>query len=172
MYRTSREENEILTRTGRGTPMGEFLRRYWWPVGISVHLKIKPTFVRVLGEDLVLFRDGRGKVGLIGAYCAHRRANLCIGDIERDGVRCRYHGWLYDTEGKCVQMPGEPPDSELKKRIDSLAVVSNRRTRRFDLRLLWAAARPSGAALQLSRRRRRSLHHDSRISELQLAAVR
>src|SRR5215471_125431 len=60
MYRTSKNENEILTRTGRGTPMGEFLRRYWWPIGISAHLKTKPTFIRVFGEDLVLFRGGNG----------------------------------------------------------------------------------------------------------------
>ena len=115
MYKTTKEENEILTGTGRGTPMGEFLRRYWWPVGISAHLQSKPTFIRVFGEDLVLFRDGTGKAGVIGAYCAHRRANLCLGDIERDGVRCRYHGWLYDTGGKVVQIPGEPADSPLRK---------------------------------------------------------
>ena len=115
MYKTSKEENEILTRTGKGTPMGEFLRRYWWPIGISAHLKIKPTFIRVFGEDLVLFRDGNGKTGVIGAYCAHRRANLCLGDVEKDGVRCRYHGWLYDRDGQCRQIPGEPPNSELKK---------------------------------------------------------
>ena len=115
MYKTTKEENETLTRTGRGTPMGEFLRRYWWPIGISAHLKSKPTFIRVFGEDLVLFRDATGKAGVIGAYCAHRRANLCLGDIERDGVRCRYHGWLYDTSGKVVQIPGEPADSPLKK---------------------------------------------------------
>jgi 5,5'-dehydrodivanillate O-demethylase oxygenase subunit len=115
MYKTSKEENEILTRTGRGTPMGEFLRRYWWPIGISAHLKSRPTFIRVFGEDLVLFRDATGKVGVIGAYCAHRRANLCLGDIERDGVRCRYHGWLYSVDGRLLQTPGEPPNSPLKK---------------------------------------------------------
>ncbi len=115
MYKTTKEENEILTRTGRDTPMGEFLRRYWWPIGISAHLKLKPTFIRVFGEDLVLFRDATGKAGVIGAFCAHRRANLCLGDIERDGVRCRYHGWLYDTSGKLVQIPGEPADSPIRK---------------------------------------------------------
>ena len=125
MYKTTKEENEILTRTGRDTPMGEFLRRYWWPIGISAHLKLKPTFIRVFGEDLVLFRDATGKAGVIGAFCAHRRANLCLGDIERDGVRCRYHGWLYDTSGKLVQIPGEPADSPLRKqdiRLPSYAV--------------------------------------------------
>ena len=74
MYRTSKEENEILTRVGAGTPMGELLRRYWWPIGISAHLKEKPTYIRVLGEDLVLYRDSAGQPAIIGAKCAHRRA--------------------------------------------------------------------------------------------------
>ena len=75
--------------------MGELLRRYWWPIGISEHLKEKPTYIRVMGEDLVLYRDATGMAAVIGAKCAHRRANLCLGNVERDGIRCRYHGWLY-----------------------------------------------------------------------------
>ena len=86
MYRTSQEENEILTRVSAGTPMGELLRRYWWPIGISAHLKEKPTYIRVLGEDLVLFRDSAGQPAIIGAKCAHRRANLCLGNVEKDGL--------------------------------------------------------------------------------------
>jgi 5,5'-dehydrodivanillate O-demethylase len=121
MVMTTQQENAILTQTGRGTPMGELLRRYWWPVGISAHLKDKPTFIRVMGEDLVLFRDGQGKPGVLGAYCAHRRANLCLGDVETGGLRCRYHGWLYDTEGRVLQTPGEPPESKLKDGIRQLA---------------------------------------------------
>jgi len=121
MEKTSREENDTLTGVRRGTPMGEFLRRYWWPVGISADLKDKPTFIRVLGEDLVLFRDGGGTTGVLGALCAHRRANLCLGDVEKNGLRCRYHGWLYDTTGRVLQIPGEPPDSRLMDSIDHLA---------------------------------------------------
>ena len=83
MYKTTREENEILTKVGPGTPGGEMLRRYWWPVGISAELRNKPTFIRLLGEDLVLFRDGTGRPGVLGAYCSHRRANLCLGDVEK-----------------------------------------------------------------------------------------
>ena len=86
--------------------MGELLRRYWWPVGFSAHLKNKPTFIRLLCEDLVLFRDGQGRAGVLGAYCAHRRANLCLGNVEKQGLRCRYHGWLYDCDGKILQTPG------------------------------------------------------------------
>ncbi|MFQ5916408.1 MAG: Rieske 2Fe-2S domain-containing protein [Candidatus Binatia bacterium] len=121
MYRTTREKNELLTQVGRGTSMGELLRRYWWPVGISAHLKDRPTFIRVMGEDLVLFRDGRGRPGVLGAYCSHRRANLCLGDVEANGLRCRYHGWLYDVGGKVLETPGEPRDSQLKEGIRHLS---------------------------------------------------
>jgi 5,5'-dehydrodivanillate O-demethylase len=116
MYKTTKEENEILTRTARGTPMGEFLRRSWWPIGISAHLKTKPTFVLVFGEDLVLFRDGTGKAGVIGAYCAHRRANLCLGDVERDGVRCRYPARSM-TPTVDFADARRAPDSQLKEAI-------------------------------------------------------
>jgi 5,5'-dehydrodivanillate O-demethylase len=121
MYRTTKEENELLTQVRAGTPMGEFLRRYWWPVGISADLKNKPTFIRVLGEDLVLFRDGKGRPAVLGALCSHRRANLCLGDVEEKGLRCRYHGWLYDIEGHILQTPGEPPESMLKDSIRHLS---------------------------------------------------
>jgi 5,5'-dehydrodivanillate O-demethylase len=121
MYRTTKEENEILTRVGRGTPMGELLRRYWWPVGISADLKDKPTFIRLMGEDLVLFRDGEGRVGVMAALCSHRRANLCLGNTEKQGLRCRYHGWLYAIDGKVLQTPGEPPGSQLKERVRHLS---------------------------------------------------
>lgn len=121
MYKTTKEENEILTRVGPGTPMGELLRRYWWPVGFTEHLKDRPTSIRVLCEDLVLFRDGKGRAGVLGAYCSHRRANLCLGDVEKDGLRCRYHGWLYDINGKILQTPGEPPESKLKDSVQHLS---------------------------------------------------
>ena len=113
----TREENETLTRVGAGTPMGDLLRRYWWPVGMSADAKDKPTFVRLLGEDFVLFRDGEGRPGVLGAYCSHRRANLCLGDVEAAGLRCRYHGWLYDVEGRVLQTPGEPAESGLTDSI-------------------------------------------------------
>ena len=118
MYRTTKEENEILTQVGRGTPMGELLRRYWWPVGISADLKDKPTFIRLLGEDLVLFRDGKGRPGVLGALCSHRRANLCLGNVEEKGIRCRYHGWLYDTDGNVLDWRGglgEAPGHDISR---------------------------------------------------------
>jgi 5,5'-dehydrodivanillate O-demethylase len=121
MYRTTKEENEILTKVGPGTPAGEFLRRYWWPVGISADLKDKPTLIRLLGEDLVLFRDGKGRPGILGAVCSHRRANLCLGNVAAEGLRCRYHGWLYDINGKVLETPGEPPESTLKDEVQHLS---------------------------------------------------
>ena len=121
MYRTNKDENELLTQVKAKTPMGEFLRRYWWPVGFSEHLKDKPTFIKILGEELVLFRDGKGKAGVIGALCPHRRANMCLGNVEPLGLRCRYHGRLLDTDGNVLEIPGEPEDSKLKEEIDHLA---------------------------------------------------
>src|ERR1041385_439132 len=97
------EENELLTRVGPGTPMGALMRRYWLPVGVSADLGGAPQYVRVLGEDLVLFRAADGKAGLLDAVCAHRGASLVYGLAEKRGLRCRYHGWLYDTSGRCLE---------------------------------------------------------------------
>ena len=121
MYSTTKKENEILTGVGPGTPTGELLRRYWWPVGISADLKDKPTLIRLLCEDLVLFRDGKGRPGILGAVCSHRRANLCLGNVATEGLRCRYHGWLYDINGKVLETPGEPPESQLKDSVQHLS---------------------------------------------------
>lgn len=108
MVRTlTAEENEKLTRVGKGTPMGELLRHYWWPVAFSDHLKEKPTLIRLLCEDLVLFRSNDGKVGLVGAHCPHRGANLCAGSVTGEGIRCRYHGWVTDRSGRVTEVPGE-----------------------------------------------------------------
>ncbi|WGX96009.1 aromatic ring-hydroxylating dioxygenase subunit alpha [Nocardioides sp. L-11A] len=105
-----------LTETGRGTKMGEWLRRYWWPIAVDADLKAKPTFIKILGEELVLFRTKRGKVGLLDSRCAHRRANLCLGQSLADGVACRYHGWVFSPEGKVLETPGEP-DETFKERV-------------------------------------------------------
>jgi 5,5'-dehydrodivanillate O-demethylase len=118
---TTREENQILTRVGPGTPGGEMFRRYWLPVGITDDLKDKPTLVRALGEDLVLFRDGQGRPGLLGALCSHRRANLALGTSTALGLQCRYHGWQYDVRGRVVITPGEPEESDLKETVHHAA---------------------------------------------------
>src|ERR1700722_16363209 len=109
-----RQENELLTRVGPGTNMGDLLRRYWWPIWFVELTNDKPAPVRLLGEDLVLFRDPTGKLGLIERYCAHRRASLEFGRVEAQGIRCCYHGWKYDHTGQCIETPLEPEDSRLK----------------------------------------------------------
>jgi 5,5'-dehydrodivanillate O-demethylase oxygenase subunit len=112
------KDNEALSRVGRGTPMGELLRRYWMPVAASVQLADNPVRkVRILGEDLVLYRDRSGNLGLIGDKCAHRRMGLEFGIPEPQGLRCAYHGWLYNAEGHCLETPLEPADSTFKDRI-------------------------------------------------------
>ncbi len=108
------EENEMLTRVGPGTPAGELLRRYWHPVAIAADLTPEnPTrFVRILGEDLVLFVTPKGEAGLLHDRCAHRGASLSYGRVEDRGIACPYHGWLYDLKGNCLETPAEPPESK------------------------------------------------------------
>lgn len=106
----SREENDLLTRVGPGTPCGNLLRRYWHPVAAASELTDEKPMKRVgiLGEKLVLFRDGKGGYGLIAEHCSHRGTSLYYGFLEDGCVRCPYHGWLYNKEGKCVEQPFEP----------------------------------------------------------------
>ena len=115
------EDNDLLTRIGPDTRMGTLLRRYWWPVGYSQKVGAKPVPVRILGEDLILFRDGKGHVGLLDRACPHRRASLEFGRVEDKGIRCCYHGWLFDAGGKCLEMPAEPENSPLLERVKTRA---------------------------------------------------
>jgi phthalate 4,5-dioxygenase oxygenase subunit len=113
-------DNDRLTRVGPGTPMGEVFRRYWLPAALSEELPERdgaPLRVRLLGEDLLAFRDSDGRVGLVGAFCPHRRAPLFFGRNEECGLRCVYHGWKFDRDGRCVDMPSEPPDSLFKTKV-------------------------------------------------------
>jgi len=115
----SQEQNDRLTRVGPGTSMGELMRRYWHPIAGSVQLdEENPTKeVRLLGEDLVLFRSTRGVLGLIEPSCPHRKANLSYGVPEPEGIRCAYHGWLFDETGACVDQPSEPAGSRFKEKV-------------------------------------------------------
>lgn len=119
----TREQNDLLTRVGPGTPGGEMLRRYWTPAALSVEVPPggPPVPLRLLGEDLVLFRDEGGRVGLLGLHCSHRGADLSYGRLEDGGLRCIYHGWLYDVHGNCLEQPGEPAGSDFYKKIRHLA---------------------------------------------------
>lgn len=116
----SREENELLTRTGPGTPMGTLMRRYWIPALISDALPepdCPPVRVKLLNEKLVAFRDSRGHVGMFDERCPHRNASLFFGRNEESGLRCVYHGWKFDIEGRCVDMPSEPAESRYKEKV-------------------------------------------------------
>jgi len=115
----SREENERLTRVGPGTPAGEMLRRYWWPIAFSQDAKPKgaPVKIKLLGEEFVLFRDGTERLGVMALHCSHRGTSLEYGRVEEYGIRCCYHGWLYDIRGNCLEQPAEPADSTFKDRV-------------------------------------------------------
>jgi len=112
----SSEDNALLTQVGAGTPGGELLRRYWMPICPAAEVTAaKPKRrVRVLGEDLVLFRDGTGRLGLLPEHCPHRHVSLYHGFVEEDGLRCAYHGWKFDVAGQCLEQPFEPANSPLK----------------------------------------------------------
>ncbi|MEE8280433.1 MAG: aromatic ring-hydroxylating dioxygenase subunit alpha [Alphaproteobacteria bacterium] len=110
-------ENAELTHVGPGTPCGEYLRRFWHPVALAADIGDVPRLTRVLGEDLVLFRDGGGKLGLLHRHCPHRGASLEYGVSEARGLRCCYHGWLFDVDGTILETPGEPPDSKAAQRL-------------------------------------------------------
>ncbi len=105
-----KEENDLLTQTGPRTPCGELMRRYWQPVALTEELPSggAPRKVKILGEEFVLFRDDQGRPGLIGLHCAHRGTDLSYGRVEDGGLRCLYHGWLYDICGRVLDQPGEP----------------------------------------------------------------
>jgi phthalate 4,5-dioxygenase oxygenase subunit len=114
------EENERVTRVGPNTPAGKLFRRYWWPACLSSELPEKdgaPLRVRLLGEDLIAYRDTTGAVGLLDAYCPHRRAPMFFGRNEACGLRCVYHGWKFDRNGDCIDMPSEPAGTTLQAKV-------------------------------------------------------
>jgi phenylpropionate dioxygenase-like ring-hydroxylating dioxygenase large terminal subunit len=120
----SKEENELLTQTNPGTPGGEYFRRYWLPALLSSEVPspdCPPVRVRLLGEDLIAFRDTHGRVGLIDEFCPHRRASMFWGRNEECGLRCVYHGWKFDVQGTCVDMPNEPPEYGFENKVRTVA---------------------------------------------------
>jgi phenylpropionate dioxygenase-like ring-hydroxylating dioxygenase large terminal subunit len=116
----SHAENELLTRIGPGTPMGDVVRQYWMPAFMSSELAKPdgaPMRLRLLGENLIAFRSTSGKIGLLAHACPHRGASLFYGRNESEGLRCVYHGWKFNAEGRCVDMPSEPPESNFKEKV-------------------------------------------------------
>ena len=136
------ETNQLLTQVGPGTPGGELLRRYWLPIAAANELtEENPTqFVRVLGEDLVLFKDKSGNIGLMQDHCVHRGASMLYGRVEERGIACAYHGWLYDTQGNCLETPAEPADSKFYLTVKARAYPVKRY-----LGLCWAYMGPAPA---------------------------
>ncbi len=118
----SQEQQETLTRVTSGTPMGELLRRYWMPVAASCQVAPGATRkVRVLGEQLVLYRDTQGRPALIEEHCPHRRTSMAQGCVDDEGIRCPYHGWKFDSTGTCLETPAEPSQSTLRQRVRAIA---------------------------------------------------
>ena len=116
-YRDVPGDDELLTRTGPGTPCGEYLRRFWQPVAFARDLKDVPVRIRIMSEDLVVFRDRSGRVGLLQLHCTHRGTSLEYGLPTERGIRCCYHGWVFDVDGQILETPGEPVGSTLKDRL-------------------------------------------------------
>lgn len=136
----SAADNEVLTRTGAGTPMGEYFRRYWLPVALSREMPAPdspPIRVKVMGEELVAFRDTKGRVGLVEPTCAHRGTSLFFGRNEDCGLRCVHHGWKYDVEGRCIDMPNVAPGAAMHGKISIKAYP----TREFG-EMVWAYLGP------------------------------
>ncbi len=116
------EDNKAMTSVGAETAMGQLLRRYWYPIAGTVELDDQPTKeVRLLGEDLVLYKDRSGNYGLLGRACPHRRISLLYGIPQENGLRCVYHGWLWDAEGRCLEQPAEPTGSTFNERVRNVA---------------------------------------------------
>src|ERR1700730_2287512 len=119
-----REDNELVTRVGPGSPMGDTMRRYWMPALLASELPgpdSDPVRVQLLGEKLVAFRDSGGTVGLVAENCPHRGASLFFGRNEESGLRCVYHGWKFDADGTCVDMPNEPAESDFRTKVKAVS---------------------------------------------------
>ena len=169
----SQEENDFLTRVGPETPGGKLLRRYWHVVAAAGEITdAKPKKrVRVLGEDLVLYRKPNGTYSLVGEHCSHRGASLYYGFVEDDGIRCPYHGWKYDDCGRCVEQPFENPETGFKDKIQHPAYPVMKSSG-----LLYAymgPARQAATVAEMGRAgtgRRRKKSRYLRSSAMQLAA--
>jgi phthalate 4,5-dioxygenase len=139
----SQEQNELICRVGPGTAMGTVLRRYWLPALLSEEVAADgdPLRLRLLGEDLIAFRDTKGQVGLLGNHCPHRGASLFFGRNEEAGLRCVYHGWKFAADGTCLDMPNEPAESDFRIKVKADAYPTTERGG-----VVWAYMGPSSEA--------------------------
>src|ERR1700742_1193049 len=136
-----REDNELICRVGPGTPMGDTMRRYWLPALLSSEIAepdSAPVRVRLLGEDLVAFRDTEGRIGLLDEYCPHRRVSLFFGRNEDCGLRCIYHGGTLSTDGQCLEMMNEPAENDFSHKIRTTSYPTCERGG-----IVWAYLGPS-----------------------------
>src|SRR5690348_15739962 len=138
----SREQSRLIVRVGPGTPMGSALRAYWLPAVLSDEVEPDgtPLRVRLLGEDLIAFRDTSGAVGLVAHNCPHRGASLFFGRNEEGGLRCVYHGWKFAADGECLDMPNEPPESGFRQKVRAVSYVTRERNG-----VVWAYLGPPGS---------------------------
>ena len=165
---TTAHENDLLTRTGPGTPMGALFRRYWLPVLLASEIEEPdgpPARVRVLSERLVAFRDTRGRIGLVDEFCAHRGVSLWFGRNEEEGLRCAYHGWKYDVTGQCVDVPSEPEASGFCRKIKLAAYPAIEKGGVIWAYLGPAAQRPPEPAYEWTTVPDASRHVSKRIQE-------
>jgi phthalate 4,5-dioxygenase oxygenase subunit len=143
----TREQNETLTRTGPGTPMGALFRRFWLPALLSREVADRdgpPVRVTLLGEDLIAFRDSTGRVALTEARCPHRGANLFFGRNEECGIRCAYHGWKFDADGNCLDIPTMPHDNDAYEHLRARVKIAAYPTREWG-DYVWAYLGPPDA---------------------------
>ncbi len=120
----SKEDNDLITRTDNGAVLGQLMRRYWLPALLSEEIPERdgrPVRVRILGEELVAFRDSEGRIGLLGEHCSHRGTSLFFGRNEEKGLTCIYHGWKYDVEGNVLDTPAEPDRSVIRDKVRHLS---------------------------------------------------
>ena len=120
----TREDNDLLTRVEGDWPMGQIMRRHWLPVCLSEEVAVcdgTPVRARLLGEDLVVFRDTEGRLGVLDEHCPHRRASLVMGRNEEGGLRCLYHGWKFDVDGRCLDMSSEPEGASIRQAMRTKA---------------------------------------------------
>src|SRR5713226_7350066 len=136
----SQEENELITRVGPGTPMGNLFREYWLPAMLSEELPAAdgdPVRVLMLGEQLIAYRDSNGNIGLLANNCPHRGASLFFGRNEAEGLRCVYHGWKFAVDGTCLDMPNEPAESDFRTKVKAVAYPTTERNC-----IIWAYLGP------------------------------
>ena len=162
----TREDNELLARTGPGTPMGELFRRFWWPIAMIGDLGDPdgdPIRIKLLGENLVAYRDTNNDVGVMDFYCPHRRAGMFFGRNEECGLRCVYHGWKFDKDGNCTDMPSEPAESNFKDKVKITAYPA-----RDYADLLWVYMGPKELQPELPRFEWAELPAENRVTSMWL----